>query len=105
MLMQNLLSPCGVLGCERGFEREPVIEQVITASFMALVNHGLQVHERVGIGRPQRNANDGQPLTQWDRICLALVRACGPKDTDPVAGARALQNMVNCLRKKRGALT
>src|SRR5258708_779060 len=77
---------------------------MITASFVALIDQGLQVQNHVGIARAQRNADDGEPLAQADGIDFALLRAGGPKDADTVTGVRILEDTPNGRGKDRSAL-
>src|SRR5216684_1626762 len=77
---------------------------MIAASFMALVNQGLQVQNHVGIARAQRNADDGEPFAQADGIDFALLRAGGPKEADTVTGVRLLEDTPNGRGKDRSAL-
>jgi len=68
MLVKELTGPSGVVGWQGWSKGEAVVEQMVAAAFMALINKGLQVQEHVGIGWAQGNTDDWQSVTQPARI-------------------------------------
>ena len=104
MIAEALIRPGGIFGRERWIGIEPVIEEMISAPLVALVNEWLEIQDHVGIGRAQRNANGRQAFAQADGIDFALDGSLGSKDTDAIAGGFLLEDIPNALRENGGAL-
>ena len=68
LLTKKLLDPSRVLGAERWFEGNTIVEQVVAAVFVTLVNQRLQLDDHVVVRGTQRHPDRGQSVTQPDGI-------------------------------------
>jgi hypothetical protein len=101
---EDLVHPSDILGRDGRLGVEPVIEEMISAALMALVNERLEIQDDVGIGRAQRNADGWQAFAQGDGVDFAFGGSLGSKDRDSIAGGLLLEDIPNALRENGGAL-
>ena len=74
---EQTINPTGIFGRQWWDGIEFVIQPMIAAAFVALVNQRLKLQQRVGIAWSQRNADGGQTILEPDGIDFALATRTG----------------------------
>ena len=81
---QPLLGPGQVGRVEGRLDGLAIIDRVVAAVFVALVDQRLKVQRHVGVGLAKRNANRRQPLGQRERVDFGLAPFPAPRDADQI---------------------